>query len=221
MRTIYEDDTTVATLTKTLVSSGYRILQIFKLARSDRKHVTALLRHFNPSQSARVLDAGCGIGEVAKLMAEERPDLRFTLLNISPAQLALCPETMEKKEGRLEEMPFEDKRFDAVMMNYVLGHVDIEKAFSETARVLRPGGVLFIYDMTAFPDLNRLLLVLSYKLYGRASVVACAERHGFALDRMLNPQADIEDFSKIMPLREIRELFSTVRPIIYRFVNCK
>ena len=221
MRTIYEDDTKVATLTKTLVSSGYRILQIFKLARGDRKHVTALLRHFNPSQSARVLDAGCGIGEVAKLMAEERPDLRFTLLNISPAQLALCPETMEKKEGRLEEMPFEDEHFDAVMINYALGHVDIERTFRETARVLRPGGVLFIYDMTAFPDLNRLLLVLKYKLFGWSSVIETAERHGFVLDRMSNPEAEIEDFSKIMPPKEIRELFATVRPVIYRFVNCK
>ena len=219
MRTIYEDDTTVATLTKTLVSSGYRILQIFKLARSDRKHVTALLRHFNPSQSARVLDAGCGIGEVAKLMAEERPDLRFTLLNISPAQLALCPDEMEKKEGRLEDMPFADGHFDAVMINYALGHADLEPTLSEAARVLRRNGVLFIYDMTADPDQDCLVASMQYQLHSSDEVATCAKLHGLVLNRKVDPETNMKDFTSIVRDDEVHKLLATVRPIVYRFVK--
>ena len=219
MRTIYEDDTKVAALTKTLVSVGHRILQIFKLARGDRKHVTALLRHFNPSQSARVLDAGCGIGEVAKLMAEERPDLRFTLLNISPAQLALCPETMEKKEGRLEEMPFGDACFDAVMINYALGHADLEPTLSEAARVLRRNGVLFIYDMTADPDQDCLVASMQYQLHSSDEVATCAKLHGLVLNRKVDPETNMKDFTSIVRDDEVHKLLATVRPIVYRFVK--
>ncbi len=46
--------------------------------------------------------------------------------------------------ARAERLPYEDGRFDAVVMLNVLDHVDDpEQALRETRRVLRPGGTLF------------------------------------------------------------------------------
>jgi len=48
--------------------------------------------------------------------------------------------------GDAENLPFENESFDVVVMNAVLEHIpDVGKAFSEVARVLKPGGVFIGY----------------------------------------------------------------------------
>ena len=118
----YGDDARVGHVTRMLVSHGSGILQTHKLAATDRDHVAALLDRFAPPQGARVLDAGCGVGAVAEMMARIRSDLRFTLLNISGAQLEMAPAGMAKVRADIHALPFSAGRFDAVMFNYSLGH---------------------------------------------------------------------------------------------------
>ena len=55
---------------------------------------------------------------------------------------------MLKVPGDFQKMPLEAATFDAVMFNYSLGHGLLDACISEAARVLRPGGVSFIYDLT-------------------------------------------------------------------------
>jgi SAM-dependent methyltransferase len=44
----------------------------------------------------------------------------------------------------VQELPFEDRSFDAVVAAWMLYHVpDLDRGFAEIARVLRDGGVLF------------------------------------------------------------------------------
>lgn len=46
-------------------------------------------------------------------------------------------------EADVQELPYPDKSFDAVIANYMLYHVpDLDKAIRELRRVLRPGGAL-------------------------------------------------------------------------------
>ena len=43
-----------------------------------------------------------------------------------------------------DELPFSDNSFDVAIMDAVLEHLpNVENAFMEVARVLRPGGVLY------------------------------------------------------------------------------
>jgi demethylmenaquinone methyltransferase / 2-methoxy-6-polyprenyl-1,4-benzoquinol methylase len=49
-----------------------------------------------------------------------------------------------------ERLPFPDARFDFVAMGYALRHVrDLDDAFAEYQRVLRPGGRLLVLEITA------------------------------------------------------------------------
>jgi demethylmenaquinone methyltransferase / 2-methoxy-6-polyprenyl-1,4-benzoquinol methylase len=51
--------------------------------------------------------------------------------------------------GRAEQLPFEDDSFDFLSMGYALRHVgDLAAAFGEFARVLRPGGVACVLEIT-------------------------------------------------------------------------
>lgn len=52
---------------------------------------------------------------------------------------------VEFVQASIEELPFEDKSFDRVILTCVLHHVnDIEKALLELRRVTKPGGVISI-----------------------------------------------------------------------------
>lgn len=102
-----------------------------------------------------VLDVGCGVGHLTRLMAEQ--GARVVGLECNPAQLAkaesrppVAGETY--REGVAEKLPFADASRDLVVMSNSLHHVPVEhqvRALAEAARVLRPGGLLHISEPVA------------------------------------------------------------------------
>jgi ubiquinone/menaquinone biosynthesis C-methylase UbiE len=199
----YADDEDVGRRTAEIVGSGHGILQIHRLATDDETHVHELLAYFDPPPGARVLDAGCGVGRVAELMARERPDLEFVLLNISRAQLDMCPADFERVCGSFEDVPLPGGSVDAVMFLYSLGHGRLSLCLGEAARLLRSGGVLFVYDLTT-GDSRTLIETLGYKAHARGDVESLADAAEFDLSFMADRYA---------------EIFAGVRPILYRFIR--
>jgi SAM-dependent methyltransferase len=79
-----------------------------------------------------------------------------------------------------EELPFEDNTFDAVFSVAVLEHVsDVEKAMSESLRVLKPSGILWAncpnyssfyeghYNLPWIPNMSKENAKKYVKLFGR------------------------------------------------------
>jgi SAM-dependent methyltransferase len=110
-----------------------------------------------PLSQVELLDAGCGTGAYAAAVASKVASV--ALLDASEAMLAVARRKLgpgprfEYHVGRLQDLPFPDSSFDAVMTNQVLHHIgdaegagwtEHEKVFSEYGRVLRPGGVLVV-----------------------------------------------------------------------------
>jgi SAM-dependent methyltransferase len=216
----YGDESWVAAATREVVRCGGAVLQTHKLAPTDHAHVAVLLRCFDPPQGAEVLDAGCGVGAVAFLMAELRPDLRFSLLNFSAAQLELAPAWMPKIHGDFQKMPIEAATFDAVMFCYSLGHGLLDACISEAARVLRPGGVLFIYDITT-NDHAHVIPRVGYRPHSRAEVEAAGQRHGFVTSYVIeNPPATTDHFRSLFGQDALhRHGLERTWPIICRFTK--
>lgn len=107
------------------------------------------------TSSMRVLDAGCGAGRNSEYLmrcgteiygVDSDPDQVARIRGVA-AQAApgLSPEHF--RIARLDELPFPDAYFDAVICSAVLhfSHdtAEFEKAVSEMWRVLRPSGVFF------------------------------------------------------------------------------
>ncbi len=96
------------------------------------------------------LEIGSGTGYFSLNLLQLGVIERLTATDISPGMLERLAATAAALglEARTvateaEELPFEDESFDLVFGHAVLHHIpDLERAFAEFRRVLRPGGVV-------------------------------------------------------------------------------
>src|SRR5438132_1113117 len=100
----------------------------------------------------RVLDWGCGHGQMAHLMHER--GLEVVAYEYSPGHegetrpLEHFPELTVHFGRDPVALPFEDASFDGVLSCGVLEHVERPaESLAELRRVLRPGGRLFVYKL--------------------------------------------------------------------------
>lgn len=91
----------------------------------------------------RVLDIGCGAGELAERVKREL-GADVVAADLSPRMVELARERgLDAKRADIEDLPFPDGDFDCVVAAWVLYHTpDRDRAIREIARVLRPGGRL-------------------------------------------------------------------------------
>lgn len=115
---------------------------------TDIEAVDALL----PVKGLSLLDLGCGEGATARLLVERgaevvgvEPDTRRAALN----REATPPQGLTLTEGRAESLVQADDSVDGVFFFRSLHHVPIEEmsaALAEAARVVRPGGFVFVLE---------------------------------------------------------------------------
>lgn len=109
------------------------------------------LRYVPLQPSDRVLDAGCGSGSMARLLAKHVPDGSVVGVDLNEDYLVYARAraqdegltNVQFREGDVFALPFEDDSFDVVWCKYVLQWLnDPVHAVREFARVTRPGGVV-------------------------------------------------------------------------------
>lgn len=111
------------------------------------------------ARTDRVLDLGCGAGDLTAEIARVAP--RTVGADIAEAALARARRRHPDLDLRLVPvdgpLPFEDGAFDAVFSSEVIEHVaDTARWLSEVRRVLAPSGRLLLTT----PDHGRLRLLL-------------------------------------------------------------
>jgi ubiquinone/menaquinone biosynthesis C-methylase UbiE len=103
--------------------------------------------------AAHVLDVGCGTGVTTRLLAALPQAGR--VVGIDPGHhlirtaraLAHDLPRVEFQEGDATQLPFAEASFDAIVMDSVLSHVSDPRAVvSEALRVLKPAGMLAVFD---------------------------------------------------------------------------
>jgi ubiquinone/menaquinone biosynthesis C-methylase UbiE len=102
-----------------------------------------VLEELRRARPVRLLEVGCGWGELAERMAREL-DASVVAIDQSPRMVELaCSRDVDARVGDVQRLPFGDGEFNAVVAAWMLYHVqDLDAALAECARVLRPGGVL-------------------------------------------------------------------------------
>jgi len=122
-------------------------MKYYSVERLNREYVEAWKKAH--CKGADVLDYCCGNGYDSRHIAKTMAPKSVVGIDISDVSIDNCSK-MAQQEGLssllsyrvmdAEELEFADNSFDVVIIYGVLHHLDLEKAFGEIKRVLRPGG---------------------------------------------------------------------------------
>lgn len=102
---------------------------------------------------ANILDAGCGSGSMARLIASRHPDATVTGFDLNGGYLDYARRIAANeglanitfREGDIQALSFADASFDLIWSKHVLFFVPrIEDALREFRRTIRPGGSVVI-----------------------------------------------------------------------------
>jgi len=115
-----------------------------------------LIRQATISSGHRVLEIGCGTGNLAILAKRLNPTTQVVGIDPDPKALARARRKAQRNEAALqfdpgfsEALPYPDASFDRVLSAFMLHHVQPEGkllAVREARRVLKPGGSLHLVD---------------------------------------------------------------------------
>jgi ubiquinone/menaquinone biosynthesis C-methylase UbiE len=136
-----------------------------------------ILRAAGITPQDRVLDLGCGIGNILIALAERTDfihpaagvDVSPDLIRIGEREIAKArlQHRIDLRVSPATRLPFEDGAFDIVLTSHVLKHLDDDAllaCFREVARVLRPGGRFLLWEFEKRP--RSALLFWSARLTG-------------------------------------------------------
>lgn len=118
-----------------------------------RKTLTFSQTTANIASTAKVLDVGCGTGELERLLLANNPEQMIVSLDISAEMLAQAQQKLKSyphvsfEQGSASDLPFPDRVFDVVVSASSFHYFpEPEKALAEMHRVLKPNGQVVILD---------------------------------------------------------------------------
>lgn len=155
----------------------------------------AIVARIERDRPRRILDWGCGWGQVTKLLLDRGLDV--TAFDYDPgvdgdAVIALprYPAIKAHRSSDPVRLPFETDSFDAALSLGVLEHVaHPDESLEELKRVLEPGGTLYIYKLpNRYSYLEKVAKLMGLYFHGaephdavytKRSALALVRVHGF------------------------------------------
>src|SRR3954466_2991475 len=166
------------------------------------------------------LEIGSGTGYFSLNLLQLGAIESLTATDISPGMLKRLASTaaglgleVETVRTEAEELPFEDQSFDLVFGHAVLHHIpDLDKAFAEFRRVLRPGGVIAFAGepsrygdrLAALPKRAGMFVAPAWRRAAKArprAVAEAAQSEGHSLEG----EVDVHAFAPADLRRLLRE----------------
>ena len=126
----------------------------------------AFLSALSPGQGEKILDIGAGDCSKAARVLEASKGAEVYAVDPNEKRIAAAgrehPQVRSSVAGA-ESLPFPDSHFDKAYSTMALHHfADMDKAFGEVARVLKPGGQYVILEVDPHSMLGRL-----FRFFGR------------------------------------------------------
>jgi cyclopropane fatty-acyl-phospholipid synthase-like methyltransferase len=147
--------------------------------------------------NGKVIELGCGPGNVIKYLRSRRPDLEYLGIDLSPAMITMAREQNPGVEFRvmdIRDAGLLTEHFDAVMVPFsipYLSYEDIPGFFTTMADLTSPGGFVYLscmegersrsgFEKTSFTGDSEMHI--SY--YPRTFLEHLFAMHGFTIERM-------------------------------------
>lgn len=141
-----------------------------------------LINDLVPLTQRDIVELGCGNAQTARSLLQRYPDCRVTGLEVDQRQHAKNLESrqpgLEFIAAAAEAIPFPDGSFDLTLMLKSLHHVPVPAmagALAEIARVLRPGGYLYVSEPVFAGDMNEVVRLFNDEEVVRAAAQAALD----------------------------------------------
>jgi SAM-dependent methyltransferase len=161
-----------------------------------------------PVAGQRIVELGCGGAHLARALVQRHPDSHVTALEVDERQhaknIAAPQGGLTFIEGVAQSIPFADASFDLALMLKSLHHVPLPllgAALGEVARVLRPGGHLYVSEPVYAGPLNDVIRIFNDEGVVRAAAQAAlddalrAGRWTQVAERQFEMPVHFKDFS--------------------------
>ena len=153
-----------------------------------------------PAARADVVDVGCGDGALVRHLARRGARAIGVEVGEEPLRRARehAPVGGERYEhGVAQALPLDDRSADVVVFANSLHHVPgehLDTALAEAARVLRPGGLVYVQEPVAAGAYFELVRAVDDETEVRAAAHAAIGRaveHGLAHERTIEFDSDV------------------------------
>jgi len=173
----------------------------YRVQRFGRERVAIMARHLRAARP-RMLDVGCSTGFVVEAAREAGWEAVGLDLNPSAVEYG-ARRGLDVRNVALEDAGFEPASFDAVCLFDVLEHlVDPVRTLRACVRLLRPGGIVFLY-VPNYDSASRLLMGrdahfiwpthhLNY--YSPATIRDLLRREGLRTEYLATEGLDLVDY---------------------------
>jgi ubiquinone/menaquinone biosynthesis C-methylase UbiE len=134
-----------------------RVAAVYESLRTTDEAPVRRICQFLPGRPVTGLDVGCGTGRYTRLLRAALPDgSRLAASDVSAAMLAQLKAASQRCHAAgvapllaaAEQLPLRAASLDLVTAFNCIHHFDLGRFLTAAARVLAPGGQLFIYTRT-------------------------------------------------------------------------
>lgn len=136
-----------------------------------------------PLSGQSIIELGCGNARLARSLVQRYPTAQVVALEVDQVQHAknlTDPQArIDFMSGSAEAIPWPDASFDGALMLKSLHHVPLhamDKALAEIARVLRPGGWLYVSEPIYGGSLNEIVRLFNDEGTVRKAAQAALDR---------------------------------------------
>ena len=149
------------------------------------------LAQLDVAEAGEIVDIGCGGGANIARLLERAPHARVTGVDYSPLSVeasrehnadAIAAGRCDVLEGNASDLPFPDASFDVATAFETTYYWDLETAFPEVRRILKPGGLFLVCNEDDGGDPEILDLaerIPSMVIYTPAALQEALEKAGF------------------------------------------
>ncbi|MCC7370922.1 MAG: ubiquinone/menaquinone biosynthesis methyltransferase [Chloroflexi bacterium] len=140
------------------IAERYDLMNTLMTGGQDALWRRLAVRHARPPRNGRALDVGTGTAKLALALARAMPDGRVVGVDVAEPMLrqALPAAGPDEAATRVSlaladalALPFEDNTFDCATTAFMIRNVsDVQAAFRELRRVVRPGGRVVCLELT-------------------------------------------------------------------------
>lgn len=162
----------------------------------DRATQKYYFEYFDEMKRKIVLEIGCGSGGGTELILKYFSPQKIIATDLDPRLVSLARKNVQNKQVAFEKadatkLTYKDESFNAVFDYGVIHHIpspEWKKCLNETYRVLKPGGKLFVWDVsiesfhTVYGRIIKLFTPHPYsKMYRKREFVEYINSIGFKI----------------------------------------